>query len=75
MLEVAGMSVAEAGGSQVEMPAAPAGPDQWSRALEAMGGGQLSDGQFAGGTVDVQDVEAVAGGQADVGLGVAGPPG
>ena len=29
----------------------------------------------AGGAVDVQDVEAVAGGQADVGLGVAGPPG
>ena len=30
---------------------------------------------LAGGAVDVQDVEAVAGGQADVGLGVAGPPG
>jgi hypothetical protein len=29
----------------------------------------------AGGGVDVEDVEAVAGGQADVGLGVAGPPG
>src|SRR4030095_13442063 len=27
------------------------------------------------GAVDVQDIEAVAGGQADVGLGVAGPPG
>ena len=33
------------------------------------------DGVGAGGAVDVQDVEAVAGGQADVGLGVAGPPG
>ena len=40
-----------------------------------MGGGQLLDGVGAGGAVDVQDVEAVAGGQADVGLGVAGPPG
>jgi hypothetical protein len=29
----------------------------------------------SGGAVDVQDIEAVAGGQADVGLGVAGPPG
>ena len=34
-----------------------------------------ADGLGASGAVDVQDVEAVAGGQADVGLGVAGPPG
>jgi hypothetical protein len=40
-----------------------------------MGGGQLADGVFAGGTVDVQYVEQSADGQADVGLGVAGPPG
>jgi hypothetical protein len=40
-----------------------------------MGGGQLSDGVGAGGAVDIQDIEAVAGDQADVGLGVAGPPG
>jgi hypothetical protein len=40
-----------------------------------MGGGQLTDGLFAGGAVDVQDVETVAGGQADVGLGLLGPPG
>jgi hypothetical protein len=40
-----------------------------------MGGGQLLDGVGAGGAVDVQDVEAMPGGQADVGLGVAGPQG
>jgi hypothetical protein len=40
-----------------------------------MGGGQLLDGVGAGGPVDVQDVEAMPGGQADVGLGVAGPQG
>jgi hypothetical protein len=40
-----------------------------------MGGGELLDGVSAGGAVDVQDVEAMPGGQADVGLGVAAPPG
>ena len=40
-----------------------------------MSGGELSDGLGAGGTVDVQDIKAVAGGQTDVGLGVASPPG
>ena len=40
-----------------------------------MGGGQGADGLGALGAVAVQDVEQVAGGQADVGLGVAGPPG
>jgi hypothetical protein len=40
-----------------------------------MGEGQGADGLFAFGAVDVQDVEGVAGGEADVGLGVAGPPG
>ena len=37
--------------------------------------GEGSDGLGAGGAVDVQDVEPVAGGQADVGLGLLGPPG
>ena len=40
-----------------------------------MGGGQLLDGLGAGGAVDVQDINAMPGGQADVGLGVTGPPG
>jgi hypothetical protein len=40
-----------------------------------MGCGYGLDGVGADGAVDIQDVEAVAGGQADVGLGVAGPPG
>ena len=57
------------------MPATPAGPDQWPEALQAMLGRQLLDGVGAGGAVDVQDVEAIAGGEADVGLGMAGPPG
>jgi hypothetical protein len=33
------------------------------------------DGEGAGGAVDVQHVKLVTGGEADVGLGVAGPPG
>src|SRR5829696_9383454 len=57
------------------MPAAAAGSDQRARTCQAMGGGELSDGLLAGGAVDVQDVEAVSGGQADVGLGLLGPPG
>src|SRR5215203_3007021 len=40
-----------------------------------MGGGHGADGVGTGGAVDVQDVEAVATGEADVGLGVASPPG
>jgi hypothetical protein len=40
-----------------------------------MGSRQFSNGLGAGGAVDVQDIEAMPGGQADVGLGVAGPPG
>jgi hypothetical protein len=36
---------------------------------------QGTDGLGALGAVDVQDVEQVATGEADVGLGVAGPPG
>jgi hypothetical protein len=40
-----------------------------------MGGREGPDGVLAGGAVDVQDVEPLAGGQADVGLWVAGPPG
>jgi hypothetical protein len=40
-----------------------------------MGGGQLLDGVGASGAVDVQHIKDMAGGQADVGLGVAGPPG
>jgi hypothetical protein len=57
------------------MPAASAGADQRPRTCQAMGGGEFPDGVGAGGAVDVQDVEGVAGGEADVGLGVAGPPG
>jgi len=57
------------------MPAAPASADQRTRARQAMGGRQRPDGLGAGVAVDVQDIEAVAGGQADVGGGVAGPPG
>ena len=53
----------------------PTGADQRPRAVQAMLGRELLDGLGAGGAVDVQDVEAVAGGEADVGLGVAGPPG
>jgi len=75
VLEVPGMRVAEAGRVKVVVPAISAGPDQRPAALQAMSGRQLLDGLGAGGAVDVQDVEAVAGGQADVGLGVAGPPG
>src|SRR4030095_692418 len=63
------------GGDQVVVPATTTGADQGSRTLQAMGGGQLLDGVGAFWAVDVQDIEAVAGGQADVGLGVAGPPG
>jgi hypothetical protein len=40
-----------------------------------MGGAQLLDHVGAGGAVDVQHIKGVAGGQADVGLRVAGPPG
>jgi hypothetical protein len=36
---------------------------------------EFSNGLGAGGAVDVQDVEAMPGGQADVGLGMVGPPG
>jgi hypothetical protein len=57
------------------MPTASAGADQRPRSLQPVVGREFSDGLGAGGAVDVQDVEAVAGGQADVGLGVAGPPG
>jgi hypothetical protein len=44
------------------MPPAATGVDQRPRTCQAMGGGQLADGSLAGGAVDVQDVEAVAGG-------------
>ena len=40
-----------------------------------MFGSERPDGVFTFGAVDVQDVEAVATGEADVRLGVAGPPG
>ena len=49
-------------------PAAPSCSRPWAA-------GEGADGVGAGGAVDVQDVEGVAGGEADVGLGVAGPPG
>jgi len=57
------------------MPAATAGTDQRPRTLQAVLGGQRVDGVPAGGAVDVEHVEPVPGGEADVGLGVAGPPG
>jgi hypothetical protein len=38
-------------------------------------GRQGPDDVRAGGAVDVQDIEQLAGGQADIGLGMAGPPG
>jgi hypothetical protein len=69
------MSVAEAGRGQVEVPTTPTGADQRPRTLEAMGGRQGPDGLGAGGAINVQDIEAMPGGQAGVGLGVAGPPG
>src|SRR5215203_5298311 len=40
-----------------------------------MGGGEFSDALGAGGAVDVQDVEAMPGGEANVGLGLLSPPG
>jgi hypothetical protein len=75
MLQASGVDVAQAGRGQIEMPAAATGADQRPRTCQAMGGGQLADGSLAVGAVDVQDVEQAAGGQADVGLWVAGPPG
>jgi hypothetical protein len=62
MLEVAGMSVAEAGGGQVEVPTTPAGADQRPGANQAMGGRQGPDGLGAGGAINVQDIEDMAGG-------------
>jgi hypothetical protein len=56
------------------MPATPTGANYWPRAAQAVLGGQSPDGVLAGGTVDVQHIKGVAGGQADVGLGVARPP-
>jgi hypothetical protein len=38
-------------------------------------GGEGADGLGASGAVDIQDIKDMAGGQADVGLGVTGPPG
>ena len=69
------MSVAKAGRGQVVMPATSAGADQRPEALQTMLGRQLLDGLSAFGAVDVEDIEAMAGGEADVGLGMAGPPG
>jgi hypothetical protein len=75
LLEVAGADVAQAGWGQIVMPAAATGPDQRAGAVEGMLAGESADGLGAGGAVDVQDVERVASGQADVGLGLLGPPG
>jgi hypothetical protein len=75
LLEAAGAGVAQAGGGQVVVPTAATGTDQRPRALEAMLGGERADGVVAGGPVDIQGIEQVAGGQADVGLGMLGPPG
>jgi hypothetical protein len=57
------------------MPAATAGTDQRPRAHQAMLGRQDPDRVLAFGAVDIEHVEQVPGCQADVGLGVAGPPG
>jgi hypothetical protein len=75
MLQPMWMDVAQAGGGQIEVPAATAGADQRPRALQAIGGGQFPDGVGAGGAVDIQHIKGMAGGEADVGVGVAGPPG
>jgi len=75
MVQPSRLDVAEAGGGEVVVPAPAAGPDQRPGADQAMGGGQGPDGVDAGRAVDVQDIKGMAGGQADVGLGVAGPPG
>jgi len=57
------------------VPAPTAGADQRSGADQAVLGRQGPDGMFAGGAVDVQDIKGMTTGEADVGLGVAGPPG
>jgi hypothetical protein len=57
------------------VPATPAGVNERPGAVQAMGGGEFLDGLGPFGAVDVENVEAMPGGQADVGLGVAGPPG
>jgi hypothetical protein len=75
MLKILGADVPQARRSKIEMPATAAGAHQRPRTLQVMGSDEFSDGVGAGGAVDVQDVEAVPGGQADVGLGVVGPPG
>src|SRR4029453_8335173 len=75
LLEVAGTDVAQAGRGEIVMPTAATGPNQRPRALQVMLGCEGPGRDFAGGAVDVQDVEPVAGGQADVGLGLLGPPG
>ena len=75
MLQPVRTDVAQAAGGPVVVPATPAGADQRPGALQAMGGRQRPDDLGTDGAVDIQDIEAVAGGQADVGLGVAGPPG
>src|SRR5829696_8591956 len=75
MLQAPRVDVAQTSRGQVEMPPAATGADQRPRTHQAMDGGQPADGSLAFWSVDVQDVEQGAGGQADVGLGVAGPPG
>jgi hypothetical protein len=45
------LGVAEAGGGQVVVPATPAGTDQRPGALQAMSGGEFSDGLGGGGMV------------------------
>jgi hypothetical protein len=69
LLEVAGVGVAQASRGQIVMPTAATGPDQRPRAVEGMLVGEGADGLGAAGAVDVQDVEGMATGQANVGLG------
>jgi hypothetical protein len=40
-----------------------------------MGSGECSDGLGTSGAVDIQDVEQLPGGEANVGQGMASPPG
>ena len=58
-------------------PVVPTTPPVRTSGPDSTGHGwrPAQDGVGAGGAVDVQDIKPVAGGQADVGLGVAGPPG
>jgi hypothetical protein len=73
------VAAAQAGGGEVVVPAAllaaGAGHRPGGRQADAVLGGEPAERGHTIGAVEVQDVEAVAGPQADVGLGVLRPPG